>query len=433
MDADAFTDRISAHRPLRWLYLDLNSYFASVHQQMRPELRGRPVAVGPRDIDSGTVIAASYEARAFGIRTGMKVGEAKRRCPDLVFTGGSHAIYVRFHRQILAEIERHVPVTMVCSIDEVACRLLDNENRPEQARALARRIKKGIAENVGRCLTSSIGIAPSRLVAKIASDMEKPDGLVTIESHELPARLFGLKLSDIPGIGPRMEARLAANGVDSIERLLSGPPARADGMWGSVVGSRMWWALHGHDLPEQARKSRSIGHSHVLAPQMRDIATVRQTARRLLAKAAARLRKAESVTAHLTLHARFEDRSGAVAVTTRLSATDDSFALLSALDDCWRRFLPQAADRRVHTIGVSLDSIAPAHGQQLSLFERHADTSRNRAVARAMDRLNERFGQDKVMLGAMQQKRRIGGHIAFGHIPEEESFDGTAGPGNPRR
>lgn len=425
-------DGIAAHRPLRWLYLDLNAYFASVHQQIRPELRGRAVAVGPRDIDSGTVIAASYEAKAFGIRTGMKVGEAKRRCPDLVFAGGSHAVYVRFHKQILAEIERHVPVTMVCSIDEVACRLLDNESKPQHAQALARRIKKGIAENVGRCLTSSIGIAPSRLVAKIASDMEKPDGLVTIEAHELPARLFGLKLADIPGIGPRMEARLAANGVNSIERLLSAAPARADGMWGSVVGSRMWWALHGHDLPEQPRKSRSIGHSHVLAPQMRDIATVRQTARRLLAKAAARLRKAESVAAHLTLHVRFEDRGG-VAIANRLTATDDSFALLSALEDCWRRFLPQAADRRVHTVGVSLDGIGPARGQQLSLFERHADTSRNLAVAQAMDRLNERFGQDSVMLGAMQQKRRIGGHIAFGHIPDEESFDGAAGAGNPRR
>ena len=160
-------------RPLRWLYLDLNSYFASVEQQLNPELRGKPIAVGPGGIASGTIIAASYEAKAFGIHTGMRVGEAKKRCPQLIFAGGDHSRYGTFHDQIIAEVWRHIPVTHVCSIDEVACRLLDNENSPERAIALARRIKAGIRRNVGDCLTSSVGIAPSRLLAKMAADMQK--------------------------------------------------------------------------------------------------------------------------------------------------------------------------------------------------------------------------------------------------------------------
>ncbi|MGL6043867.1 MAG: DNA polymerase Y family protein, partial [Sandaracinobacteroides sp.] len=195
---------------LRWLYLDLNSYFASVEQQLDPRLRGLPIAVGPERIDSGTIIAASYEAKAFGIKTGMKVGEARRRCPGLIFTGGDHGRYAAFHEKIVAEVWKHIPVTHICSIDEVACRLLDNESSPEQAAALARRIKAGIRANVGECLTSSVGIAPSRLLAKIAADMQKPDGLTMLEQHQLPEALFPLPLRDIPGIGAKMEARLQA-------------------------------------------------------------------------------------------------------------------------------------------------------------------------------------------------------------------------------
>jgi DNA polymerase-4 len=408
-------------RPLRWLYLDLNSYFASVEQQLDPTLRGRPVAVGPERVDSGTIIAASYEAKAFGIRTGMKVGEAKRRCPDLVFTGGDHSRYADFHERIVAEVWRHIPITHVCSIDEVACRLLDNENGRDQAFALARRIKAGIRHNVGECLTSSVGIAPSRLLAKIAADMQKPDGLTVLEAHDLPQALLPLQLRDIPGVGARMEARLEARGIRTMADLLAQDPRGSASAWGSVVGTRLWYALHGHDLPERPQQSRSIGHSHVLAPQVRDPETTRQTARRLLLKAASRLRRAECVARHLTLYARLESRRR-FSHTLRIAPTDDSFPLLEALATLWPRLLAEAGGERIQTVGVSLDDIRPAAGTQLNLFE--APRRPTLDIARAMDAINARFGRNAVTLGPIATGRAglIGTKIAFGRIPERAEF-----------
>jgi DNA polymerase-4 len=413
--------------PLRWLYLDLNSFFASVEQQLNPALRGRPVAIGPESIDSGTVIAASYEAKAFGVRTGMRVGEAKCRCPGLVFTGSGHGRYVQFHDAIVAEVWRHIPVTAVCSIDEVACRLLDNENSRDQAIALARRIKAGIRANVGDWLTASVGIAPSRLLAKIAADMKKPDGLTVIESADLPRALLPLPLSDIPGIGRRMERRLAAKGIHSMTDLLASGPDQAASAWGSVMGSRMWHALHGSELPERPQKSRSIGHSHVLAPAMRSPATAHETARRLLLKAATRLRRGGFVTRSLTLHARFESRAWWSA-SERLAPTDDSFPLLRALGTLWPRLEQHLGEVRVRTIGISLDDLRPATGTQYGLFE--PPDARTRALCGALDRIEARFGRDSVQLGppAEGRSRLIGAKIAFGRIPEPADFAHPTAP-----
>ncbi len=409
-------------RPLRWLYLDLNSFFASVEQQLDPALRGRPVAVGPGHLESGTIIAASYEAKAFGVTTGMRVGEARRRCPDLAFAGGSHARYVRVHKAVVAEVWRHIPVTHVCSIDEVACRLLDNENASNAALALARRIKTGIRRSVGECLTSSIGIAPSRLTAKIAADMRKPDGLTLIEAGDLPRVLHPLPLDSVPGIGPRMKARLAAAGIHDMETLLTRDPRTARGAWGSIIGTRMWLALHGVDLAEPGQRSRSIGHSHVLAPSRRDPETVRLTARRLLMKAGTRLRAAGMLAAHVSLHARLED-GGTTVLGARSPPTDDSFRLVALLDRLWPQLVARLGSRRVRTIGISLDNVQPAACCQPSLFD--PPPGPRAALCSAIDRLNARYGASAVTLGLVPHARQDapGQRIAFHRIPDLAEFD----------
>src|ERR1700712_3508362 len=244
-------------RPLRWLFLDLNSYFASVEQQLDPSLRGKPVIVAPVGSDTTVAIAASVEAKKYGISTGTPVWEAKRLCRDLMIAPAQHQRYVEFHDAIVAEIWKHIPVTRVCSIDEVACRLLDNENDCDTAVALARRIKAGILANVGECLTSSVGIAPNRLLAKLASDMQKPDGLVVLDAAERPQRLFDLKLRDIAGIGTNMERRLARDGVNDIRDLCERRPRDAGTAWGGVDGDRVWDLLHRVALPDKPTQTRS--------------------------------------------------------------------------------------------------------------------------------------------------------------------------------
>ena len=299
-------------RPLRWLFLDLNAYFASVEQQERPELRGRPIAIAPAGVETTVAIAASYEAKAHGVSTGTPIWEARRKCPDLIVVTPRHELYVAYHTRIVAEIERHIPVTKVCSIDEVACRLLDNENGADQVRALSARLKAGIRDNVGDWLRCSVGVAPNRLLAKLASDMMKPDGLVVLTADELPHRLYPLELTDICGIGAKMKARLAKGGVNDIAQLCARRPIDAGSAWGGRDGDRLWFALHGVDLPDQATQERTIGHSHVLAPRNRGRESARLVARRLTLKAASRLRAKDSAARLLILHVRFEPDTNGV-------------------------------------------------------------------------------------------------------------------------
>ena len=415
--------------PLRWLYLDLNSYFASVEQQLDPALRGKPVVVAPVHTDATSAIAASYEAKAFGIRTGTKIYEARARCRDLIVVPGRHDEYVRFHHRIIAEVERHVPVTAVCSIDEVACRLLDNENSRAGVGDLAARIKAGIRANVGECLTSSIGVAPNRLLAKIAADMHKPDGLTILEASDIHRRLCELQPNDIPGVGRNMERRLAAAGIVDMARLLALDPREAREAWGSVWGERMHWLLRGHDLPERETQRRTIGHSHVLGPDKRHPSRARLVARRLLAKAATRLRRMDRRAGHLTLSVKGEDRTK-WARGVRLPAAMDSFTLLAALEGLWDAMLAHYATRRFLQVGVTLAELSEARSVQLGLFDPGAALdgrveARRLALSAAIDRMNRRFGRDAVTVGQDSHgaSRSSGPRIAFTRIPDLAEFD----------
>ncbi|MGH6780600.1 MAG: Y-family DNA polymerase [Sphingomonadaceae bacterium] len=421
-------------RPLRWLYVDLNSYFASVEQQLNPELRGKPVIVAPVASDTTVAIAASYEAKKYGISTGTPVWEAKRKCRDLLVVAPEHKRYVEFHDAIVEEVWRHIPVTSVCSIDEVACRLLDNENDEAAARALALRIKAGIRDNIGECLTSSIGIAPNRLLAKLASDMQKPDGLTVLTADQLPHRLFALPLRAIAGIGANMEKRLAQDGVNDIAQLCARRPRDAGSAWGGVNGDRLWYALHGVDLPEKPTQHRTIGHSHVLSPGRRGLEATRLTARRLALKAASRLRRKAYRSRLLVLHTRFEDDKTNWRISRKLAPTQDSFTILAALDSLWPQLAAAGRARRggfrVRMVGVTLAEIETVEGEQGSLFaaldpdDPLARETRTLALSRAMDRINEKFGRHAVSVGPMNGGRidRVGTRIAFGRIPEASEF-----------
>ncbi|QYU68035.1 hypothetical protein J4558_24815 [Leptolyngbya sp. 15MV] len=256
--------------PLRTLYADLNSFFASVEQQLDPALRGRPVAVVPMmDVDTTAVLAASYAAKRFGVRTGTKVGEARRMCPGLVLVKARHTAYVEFHHKVIDAADTVLPITGVHSIDEFSARLLGDQQRPDVARRLARDVKRAIAARAGECLTCSIGLAPNRLLAKMGSDMQKPDGLTVLADETLRPQLLTLTLRDIPGVGPRMEERLIARGVRTMADLLARDERQMLDLWGSVWGSFYFHALRGEDIAERASTRRSIGHQHVLAPEKR--------------------------------------------------------------------------------------------------------------------------------------------------------------------
>ena len=252
---------------LNWLYLDLNSYFASVEQQLQPKLRNKPIAIVPTITDATCAIAASYEAKSYGIKTGTMIYEAKRLCPKLICIQANHENYVTYHHKILEEIDKYIPIEIIASIDEVACRLIGTQNQENEARKLAIIIKKGIQKNIGKYIRCSIGIAPNRFLAKTASNLEKPDGLQVLYNTDVPERIKHFKLSDLTGIGKAMENRLIKSGILSIKELYEISPKHMRKIWGNVQGEKFWYMLRGVEIAETKTTRKTIGHSHVLEPK----------------------------------------------------------------------------------------------------------------------------------------------------------------------
>ena len=293
----------SAQGPLlNWLFVDLNSYFASVEQQVRPELRGRPVGVVPMMADTTVCIAASYEAKAFGVRTGTIVADAKRMCPEIVLVEGRHEIYTEYHHRVVEAVESCVPVTAVCSIDEMACRLIGRERPLLSALDLGLRVKTAIREKAGECLRSSVGLATNRYLAKVASDMEKPDGLVALPLDILPEALHQLTLRDLPGIGARTEKRLNEKGIRTMDDLLALDREQAGEMWGSVWGERLFHWLQAKTSRWANWNTRNPSATRTCwRPRCATAEKAWGVAHKLLHKAAMRLRAAGLWASHIGL------------------------------------------------------------------------------------------------------------------------------------
>lgn len=432
---------------IRWLYIDFNSYFASVEQQLQPRLRGRPIAVVPVDSDSTSVIAASYEAKAFGIKTGTPVYEARRLCPEIICVLGRHENYVTFHNRILIEIDRHIPVTKVCSIDEVACLLMDNENSLERAAEIARAIKTGLARNIGPYVRCSIGFAPNRYLAKVATDLQKPDGMTFLGAQNLPQRLLDLPLSDLPGIGRSMERRLSAAGVDTTRILLGLDASELRRVWGNIWGERIWYLLRGVDLPEEEIVRRSLGHSHVLAPELRVPLRAKDVIRRLTLKVTSRLRRMGFYASAFSLSVRIE-HGPRLSAERRCPYAQDSLIFLDMMSEAWHQILNEASRNGDHSpqmsmfsmareplrirfkkVSVTLYNLRPADQIQPELFDALPHTgkkSRDKAVklSLAVDKINQKYGRDSVLIGMLpsQGKGFTGTKIAFTRIPDIKEF-----------
>jgi len=417
---------------LRWLFIDLNAFFASVEQQMNPRWRGKPVIVRPAESEYTGAIAASYESRPYGISTGTRVSEARRLCPDVIVAEARPDLYVQVHKQIMAEIDRHVPVWKVGSIDECSCELIGPERLEANAVALARRIQTGIRENVGECLRSSVGLAPTRFLAKTACGMKKPDGLTILRANELPGPLLDVPLSKYPGVGSRMRERLAAAGVVDTAGLWAMSAKQARAVWNSIEGERIWRGLHGleSELPPE-KPMASISHSHVLAMEMRTPDKARAVARRLMVKCGARLRRlgltGGSISLHLDMGPKGARRGwDTTGLSCALSATQDTFALLAALDGLWRRVEPELEAGRLSYVGVGVNHLKPLGAAEADLFDAGPDQggeAPSLKLSQALDALNKRYGKDTVSIGPKAGlPEYVGAKIAFTRIPDVEDF-----------
>jgi DNA polymerase-4 len=399
---------------VRWLFLDLNSYFASVEQETRPELRGKPVAVVPLMADTTFCIAASYEAKKYGVKTGTRVGDAKKMCPGLMCVQARHDAYVQYHHRIVDAVESCVPVHAVVSIDEMACKLTGSQQNVEKATTLALQIKETIKENVGSTLRCSIGLATNRFLAKVASDMQKPDGLTVIEQQDLPDILFQLKTIDFPGIGRKMEKRLQEYEIFTAKDLLTRSENDLRKVWGGVVGERYWHLLRGEDLEGLETHRRTVGHSHVLPPKERTKDGAFGVAQKLVHKAATRLRRMNYWCSSLALYMKFMNRAKWEAHINFVEC-QDTLTLLEAFQKMWTGFPPAG---KPLAVGVTLYNLVPDHLHNFGIF----DEEKRTGLAKAMDKLNAKYGKTAIHFGGMT------GHaaptrIAFTNIPEMEDFE----------
>lgn len=334
------------HARLGYLFLDFNAFFAAVEQLDDPALRGRPVIVTPLESEHTGAIAASYEARPYGVRRGTSLRDARRLCPRLVVRTARHDRYVEVHHAAKAAIERVVPIHTAYSVDEMACRLSPSEGVRHRAVDLALAVRESLDEALGPTLRASFGLAQTRLLAKLAAERHKPDGLTVLEPGDLPGALSRMALGDVPGIGPGMLRRLAAAGVTDFPGLWAMQPKQARRVWGSVQGERFWYALHGWEAEEThggtAPPKHMLGHSRVLAREHEAPDQARRVAHALLMKAAARLRHHGLLTTRLHCYAELRSRVPGVEAyegSAPLPPTDDSALCRRALVALWEEYV----------------------------------------------------------------------------------------------
>jgi len=422
---------------LKWLFLDLNSYFASVEQNEDRSLMGRPVAVVPMMTDATCAIAASYEAKAFGIKTGTKIYEAKKMCPDLICIKACHKKYVDYHHRIIAATEKIIPVHKTWSVDEFDCLLLGRERDPPNAIDLANRIKAQLHKDVGPAINCSIGIAPNSFLAKVATEIQKPDGLIILDPAHLPGRLLDLKLTDLPGINVAMLKRLNACGIMNMEQLYNTSPKQARAIWRSVQGERFWYWLHGYDIPYVSTNPSMIGHSRMLDPKLRNIESTRQMGRRLLFKACYRMRRKDLYAKNLVLKLRFIDGQKWAAFRD-FPASQDPFTMMQMFNEMWHQMeqecfnghAPQSNRKMIFLkVATLLHGLCTKEEITDDLFEQHIiednkKIQKQKKLADAMNDLQKKYETETVWLGVTPKTLAgdVGTKIAFNRVPEKEEF-----------
>ncbi len=406
---------------LRALAIDFNSYFASVEQQERPELRGRPLIVVPVLAETTGAIAVSIEAKKLGLQRNARLAEARRLCPGLLIVEARPEVYIRYHRKLKEVVETLIPVTKIQSIDELECALTGDFAQPERARRLARQIKAKIAREVGPCLRSSIGIGPNWFLAKLASDLEKPDGLVLLDDADIPGELIkrNVQLGDFTGIGPNMDTRLRAADIHDVALLYAASRDRLRRVWGSVEGARFHDWLHGGVQKREEPKHSTIGHSHVLPPTQRNGPAALAVLHRLLQKAAMRLRHEGFYAGGLQLTVGYRDDTDWNA-DLQFNESQDTLLFTQALNELWSRRPRTHQTKAPKHVGVVLLRLLAANLHTADLFENSKEETRTK-LFQAVDTLNKALGKNSVYFGGAHGATNYAPmRIAFTRIPDPE-------------
>lgn len=412
---------------VQWMFVDMNGFFASVEQQENPNLRGKPVAVLPSMTEYTCAIAASYEAKAFGIKTGTPVRDALELCPHLNCVPARHDVYVDYHNRILEESVKYTPLTKVWSIDEFSSRLTPDKQSVHEAVNISHKLKRGLNDNVGEHVKCSIGLAPNAYLAKVATDMQKPDGLVVLTSDILQDAIFPLHLMDFPGIGENMLRRLNKGGIWTTEDLWNTQPKHLRKIWGSVDGEKFWYRLRGHDIPDADHNKVMVGHSRVLDPEHRHPDMAKHIARRLTIKAATRLRRYNMMAGHFRLSVTTTEREK-WGIDIKIEPASDNLTFAHCLNTLWAQMRHELKPWRLKKVSVIMHDLKKPETITGDLFSlSHLQQKKRRVAAElsaGMDKLNKKYGANTLHFGLCPNTMGgyVGTKIAFARIPDAEEF-----------
>lgn len=389
------------------MHIDMDAFFASIEQRCNPGLRGRPIAV----VGSGgrtVVTTCSYEARAYGVKTGMNKYEAKRLCPSLKFVIADNRKYTYASTKIFSIFKRFTPMVEVYSVDEAFLEFsamnLDSKD-PEQ---IAEVIKEAVRKEVG--ITCSVGIAPNKLMAKLASGLSKPDGLTLIKEGGIESVMRDLPVDKLCGIGRKLAAKLALMNIRTCSELGAYPIGQLRRRFG-IIGERLSMMGQGIDsslvvpTDEESQEVKSVGHSTTFPRDITEPVLIDRYILKLSEMVAARARRYCLKGRRVTLTVRYSDFTTFSRQTTLAEPTDDARVISSAARSILESINPAMA---IRLLGVTIGRLVKGNAQ-VELFEK--DRRRGELLS-TMDSINDRFGSFTLTWGSLADDKEPSGVIS---------------------
>ncbi len=384
------------------LHADMDAFFAAVEVRERPELRGQPVVVGSPPNQRGVVAASSYEARRYGIHSAMPSREAGRRCPHAVFLPPNMRLYSRVSQQVFRIFERFTPLVEPVSVDEAFLDVTGAQRLFGDGAAIAALIKAAVLAETQ--LTVSVGVAPNKFLAKLASDMHKPDGLTVVPTEPAAIRRFlaPLPVGKIWGVGQVSERVLTRAGFNTIGDLQRATPAHLARLLGHDAAAHLFALAHGEDARtvELAWDEKSISREHTFLDDVTDVALLERTLVDLVEDVGHRLRAAGKYAGLAKLKLRWKDFTTFTRQAPLVPPRCDDYSLRAAAQAL---FAAQRLSAPVRLIGFGTGHLSRQSAGQLNLFEAAGQPERVEAVSRTVDTIRKKYGAAAILSAAAKQ------------------------------
>ena len=373
------------------LHADLDSFYASVEQRDNPRLRGRPVIVG-----AGVVLAASYEAKACGIKTAMGGHQARRLCPQAIVVSPRMSAYSEASKAVFAVFEDTAPIVEGLSIDEAFLDVRGLGHISGTPQEIAVTLRRRVGEEVGLPIT--VGIARTKFLAKVASAVAKPDGLLLVPPDRELAFLHPLPVERLWGVGKVTSGKLRARGITTVREVAELPQATLISMLGRAAGRHLHALAHNYDpRPVQTRRRRrSIGAQRALGRRRRAPEELVTALIALVDRVTRRMRTAHRLCRTVVLRLRFDDFSRATRSHTMGEPTAQTHAILGTVTELLEAAMPLIERRGITLIGIALTNLADETGVQLSL-----PFDRRRELDATVDLVRDRFGSGAITRGVL--------------------------------